>query len=267
MEISELLKRMLINLSDLGDSGKSTSMIAAAGGLTALNKEFSKFDADTDHRTFFNAYAQRNKNGEAKTEQDSENGCVAIDINTNPQNIADACAAPRQIVLVDTPARAITAIFESFGVDGAQLFIDTLAFNDTVPFFFIPWIDAVKSPESVNKVYQKLDIIDFSNYVESFKIHLIIARNIGLMNSTSKLMPQQAQAAYNSNMSIQALKADSRFVVHEIELRTQLNQPAINALSGKSIQTALIEKLEPSTKTMLMTLLNDGKKIANILSQ
>lgn len=258
-------KKIIINLSDLGDAGKSTTMKALGAGLTATNRNFSKFDADKDHHTFFDAYSEKNKNGEAKNPQNPESGCVQIDINNDPQKIADTVDAKNDVVLVDTPGRVITSVFDSFGVDGAQLFIDTLAYNNALPFFMTPWIDNLKSAESIDKIYRMLDLIDIENYETDFKINIIVVLNNGLMNSFSKAMPAQALSAFQNNISVKAIQADPRFTLQTVNLKTQLTQPSINALAGKTIQEALIEKNDPSTRTLLTSLLNDGKNIAKLI--
>ena len=258
-------KKIIMPLADIGDGGKSTTLIATGAGLEAAGKPFSKFEADKDHHTFFDTFSAKNKNGEPKAEQDSETGCVQIDINNDPQKIADTVAAEYDNVLVDTPARSITAVLGAFGVDGTQLFFDTLAYNNAAPYFLYPWIDDDKSVEGIDKLYQNLDGLDFGGYENGFVINVIICMNNGLMNASSKSMPAQALAAYQKSITIKAMQNDPRFNVQVVNLRTQLTQPAINALKGKTIQQALAEKLEPSTKTLLMSLLNDGKNIAKLL--
>ena len=258
-------KKIIMPLADIGDGGKSTTLIATAGGLEAAGKPFSRFEADKDHHTFFDTFSEKNKNGEPKAEQNSETGCIQIDINNDPQKIADTVAAEHDHVLVDTPARSITAVFGAFGVDGTQLFFDTLAYNNALPYFLFPWTDDEKAIEGIDKIFQYLDVVDFGGYDEGFVINVVICMNNGLMNASSKSMPAQALAAFQKSITVKAMQNDSRFNVQVVNLRTQLTQPAINALKGKTIQQALTEKVEPSTRTLLMSLLNDGKNIAKII--
>lgn len=258
-------KKIIMPLADEGKGGKSTTLIAVAAALQAAGIPFSRFDADKDHHTFFDTFSEKNKNGEAKAEQNAETGCVKIDINTDAQKIADTVAANTSHVLVDTPARSISAVLGALGVDGTQLFIDTFAYNYALPYFLFPWIDDNKSVEGIDKLYQNFEGLDFSGYEDGFVINIIVCMNNGLMNTGSKSMPAQALDSFHKNISIKAMQNDPRFNVQLVNLTAQMNQPALNALRGKTIQAALTSPIEPTTRTLLNSLLGDGRKIVKLI--
>lgn len=258
-------KTIVMPLADHGGVSKSTTLLTTAAGLTAKGIGFENFDADSDHKTYFAAYSSKNKNGESKAEQDSKTGCKLIDINENPQEIVNSVAIEKSIGLVDTPARATTAILESFGPEGLQSFFDTFAFHYTLPLFQVPWVDDDKSPKTLDKIFQYLDMVNFSDFDPGFAIKIQVVLNKGLMYSNSKSMPTQALAALQSSISLKSLQNDPRFIVQVATIGTQLTLPAINALKGKTIHQALAETAEPNLKILFMGLIRDGKNLTNFI--
>ena len=258
-------KTIVMPLADNGGVGKSTTLKMTAAGLTALGIEFENFDADSDHKTYYAAFSSKNKNGEPKAEQDSKTGCKLININENPQEVVNAVAIEAPVGLLDSPARAITVILESFGPEGLQQFFDTFAYNYTLPLFQVPWVDDDKSPKTLDKLFQYLDLVDTSGYEPGFAIKIQIVMNKGLMYASSKSMPAQALAALQSSISLKAFQNDERFKVQIANVGVQLTLPAINALAGKTVHQALAETKEPYLKTIFNQMIRDGKVLASFI--
>jgi len=252
-------------LSIHGDVGKSTVLKMTAAGFTELGIEFETFDADKDNKTIHKAFSEKAKNGEPKAEQNSKTGCPIINIDRDPQAIVNTVAIERARGIVDTPARAVAAMFESFGIEGTQMYFDTFAFNNTLPLFQIPFTDNIKAPETLALVHQYLDPLDFSFYEPGFVAKIQIIINNGLMNAKSTAMVPLAMQALQESIALKALQNDPRFQVSIHTVRTQLTQPGINALAGKTIHQALSEKQDPAVKTLLNRLLMEGKAIASAI--
>lgn len=262
-------KKMIIGIANEGSAGKSTTKKALAAYLTKIGIPFSKFDADKEHHTFYEAYAARGDNGEIDKEQNSETGCVQIDIDAEPQKIVDTVGAKNDIVLVDTPSRYIQCLVDSFGPDQVQSFFDTFERKGALPYFVFPWTDATKSPLGLAKLYEGFESVDFDGYEDDFVINIIICMNNGLMNSTSSTLKAQALDAYKTSLALEEITNDKRFKIQLVELKTQMTQPSINLLKGRTVQQAMElsvgEIKDPSSETIFYNLIKDGKKIYDCL--
>ena len=263
-------------VSDKGDAGKS---IGANIITCSLQKHFgydvAKIDLDKNNHHLSDAFAQRNANGEIKSEQDAVKGCQLIDMDDHPEIFTDAVGYPAPVVILDTPARAQTAAAESLGTGQSQIVLDTYYYSNAIELAIIPWTDDDKSPKAIDKFYQEKSILDFSNYENpNFKIHVVLLKNFGIMNSKSKLTVPSVLKFYEDNLSIQAMKSDPRFMVHEIDWRVQLNQPALDVLTTNangdkafnSVLNALkTPKLTPAVNALLMAHFNEAKKVAQVI--
>lgn len=254
------MKKILFPLSDLGQSTKSTILKSVSAQLTKEGVLHSKSDADNDHLSFYTSLAEKNAKGEILTKQDSISGCAKIDFNS-PEEILNTTGLDTDINIIDTPGRAIDVVSKSMGDVG--IFLNAFSTLNSVPYILTTYIDKDKSPKTLHKLDEIFGNVTLDN---DAKIHIIIVLNTGFIHSNNKNNLNDIVAAYNKDVSIESMKANPRFVIHEIEFKTQLNTITKELVSTKSITDILNGSVEPVTKVLLMGLLNDASKITKILN-
>ena len=258
-------KKIVLTINDQGKVGKSTSTKKIASALRQMGIPFSLFDADNDHKSIFNTYATKKKNGEFEEKQNAQTGCVQINIDLQADAILNAMVEPTDIILIDGPARGIQATFNALGKGKSQSFVDTFADNDATLYLYVPWTDDhkdKKSSSSIDKIYSCLENVDFDDYDPDFKIHIIIGFDKFFMTDE-----QSCMAHYQSNISIKAMMNDPRFEIHFIEMDAELTKSVLEDVAEVSFDVALEKTVWPANKTVIRGAIRDGKKVVKILTQ
>lgn len=254
------MKKILLPLSDIGGSTKSTILKSVSAQLNKEGVLHSKFDSDNDHLSFYSSLSERNGKGEILSKQDPITGCVKINFN-NPEEILNTTASDTDINIIDTPGRAIDVVTKSMG--DVEIFLNAFSTLGAEPYILTTYVDKDKSPRTLAKID---DLFGNADLNDDAKIHIIIVLNKGYISSVNKNNTEEIIRAYNEDISISNMKLNPRFVIHEVEFKTQLNTITKEIISNKSITEILKGNVEPVTKILLMGLLNDASKITKILN-
>lgn len=266
--MSKYKKAMCISLNDQGGVGKSTTVKKTVSAARQMGIPVAIYDADIDHQTTHKTYASKKKNGEFDEKQNAQTGCPQIDITKRADAILNALTEPTPIILVDGPARGITVIFEALGPGSAQDYIDTIEDSCALPFFYAPWTDddkTKKSSSSIDKIFYHLENVDFEDYEDDFKIHIIVGFDKGFMPTAE--IEQSCMQSYQNNISIKAMMNDPRFEIHFIEMNARLTQDVLNETTNISFDVALENTVLPASKTVIKKAIKDGSKIIQLLTQ
>ena len=259
-------KKLFMTINDQGGVGKSTAIKKTVSALRQLGISLSIFDADADHKSTFKTYSSKKKNGEPDEKQNPQTGCVGLNITEKADAVLNALVEPTPVILIDGPARAIQAILEALGPGSAQDFIDTIEGNDGELYLYTPWTDDdkdKKSSISIDKIYNYLENVDFSDYDPDFKIHIIVGFDKGFMPTAE--IEHNCMQSYQNNLSIKAMMNDPRFVIHFIEMTARLTQDVLNETADISFDVALEKAFLPASKTVIKKAIKDGSKIAQLL--
>lgn len=253
------MKKIILPLSSLGASTKSTTLISIASALIARNLKVSKYDSDKKHLTFYRALATKDALGEIEEVQDSFTGCIKLDLDIDATKIADSCADDADFIIVDTAGGNDETIVKS--ITDPELFINTFFDSDTQPYLLTTYVDDYKSSASLENIINIFSDCDIGDN----KINVINVVNMGFIKSKGVPYYNNVMKALKEDEHIAVLKNSDKFNYIEVELKTTLNSITINILKNQNIQQALLNCKEPTTKTLLNSFMKDGNRIIDSL--
>lgn len=261
------MRKIVLTLANVGSATKSTCLLELLAAAEKKGVQVAKFDFDADHKTLHSAYAERDEDGDPLAEQDPIKGCPLIDIDKDPEMILRIAKTDAAFVVADLPARAIHEIFTALGErTGVADLYNSYFDKGIMACHIIPLVDSTKSLQTLEAIYTAITTAEID---EDAQIELIVVKNIGYMDSFGVNYTNNALAEYERSNIVAAIRNNPRFILKEVEFKTQLNtfaKEAITPTSGDGKANKLLDilatpELDWDIETLINNMVRDGTKL------
>ncbi|VTU34492.1 hypothetical protein [Variovorax sp. RA8] len=204
-------KYAVIPVSNVGDVGKSTAMIALIEACMHHQVPVAIFSGDKDHTELLEVYGAKGK---------------TFDIRKDKSSFINALQSPEKVIAIDTPAAFIDVLYDTF--EDMDTLLSSFEMFDTMPLFMVP-IATDKCLESVKRLAQLLAGVEG-------EYRIIYMMNEGKMTNKAALLKafddcKQAQNELTSGRAVKLrittkFTAEFQLVVKTQRLRNFIQTPA-----------------------------------------